>query len=195
MKTEFLKKEEIQKNWLLIDAHDAILGRLAVLSANILRGKNKVDYTPNQDCGDYLIIINSDKVKITGKKIKNQDVSLWVGRPPNPEATVYAVTGRGSALPGRRASSRRSPRKKFGASCCRVLSNAGQALRTARQKSLGENAGRAPGAAGAAPRALCITRSSSWVRRRISVAWGWVSSATLRPAPSQALVAWPTAFM
>ena len=81
MKTEFLKKEEIQKNWLLIDAHDAILGRLAVLSANILRGKNKVDYTPNQDCGDYLIIINSDKVKITGKKIKNKTYYRHTGYP------------------------------------------------------------------------------------------------------------------
>ena len=68
MKTFSLKKEQIKKNWLLIDAEKAILGRLAVISANILRGKNKPDYTPNQDCGDNLIIINSDKVVLTGKK-------------------------------------------------------------------------------------------------------------------------------
>ena len=68
MKTFSLKKEQIKKNWLLIDAEKAILGRLAVVSANILRGKNKPDYTPNQDCGDNLIIINSDKVVLTGKK-------------------------------------------------------------------------------------------------------------------------------
>ena len=68
MKTFTLKKEQIKKNWLLIDAEKAILGRLAVISANILRGKNKPEYTPNQDCGDNLIIINSDKVVLTGNK-------------------------------------------------------------------------------------------------------------------------------
>ena len=68
MKTFSLKKEQIKKNWLLIDAEKAVLGRLAVISANILRGKNKPEYTPNQDCGDNLIIINSDKVALTGKK-------------------------------------------------------------------------------------------------------------------------------
>ena len=68
MKTFSLKKEEIRKKWLLIDAEKAVLGRLAVISAMILRGKNKPDYTPNQDCGDNLIIINADKIHLTGKK-------------------------------------------------------------------------------------------------------------------------------
>ena len=68
MKTFTLKKEDIKKKWLLIDAKDAVLGRLAVHSANILRGKNKPNYTPNQDCGDNLIIINADQVHLTGKK-------------------------------------------------------------------------------------------------------------------------------
>ena len=68
MKTFSLKKEEIKKKWILIDAENAVLGRLAVISANILRGKNKPEYTPNQDCGDNLIIINSDKIALTGKK-------------------------------------------------------------------------------------------------------------------------------
>ncbi len=68
MKTFSLKKEDIKKKWVLIDAKDAVLGRLAVVSANILRGKNKPEYTPNQDCGDNLIIINSDQVKLKGKK-------------------------------------------------------------------------------------------------------------------------------
>ena len=56
MKTFSLKKEEIKKEWILIDAKDAVLGRLAAFSANVLRGKNKPNYTPNQDCGDNLII-------------------------------------------------------------------------------------------------------------------------------------------
>ena len=68
MKTFSLKKEEIKKKWLIIDAEKAVLGRLAVISATILRGKNKPEYTPNQDCGDNLIIINADKVHLTGNK-------------------------------------------------------------------------------------------------------------------------------
>jgi len=68
MKTFSIKKEDIKKKWLLIDAEKAVLGRLAVISANILRGKNKPEYTPNQDCGDNLIIINADKIYLTGKK-------------------------------------------------------------------------------------------------------------------------------
>ena len=68
MKTFSLKKEQIRKKWVIIDAKKTILGRLASISANILRGKNKTIYTPNQDCGDNLIIINSDKVVLTGKK-------------------------------------------------------------------------------------------------------------------------------
>ena len=72
MKTFSLKSQQITKNWLLIDADKAVLGRLAVISANILRGKNKPEYTPNQDCGDHLIIINSDKVALTGKKETNK---------------------------------------------------------------------------------------------------------------------------
>ncbi len=81
MKTFSLKKEEIKKNWVIIDATDAVLGRLAVISANILRGKNKVHYTPNQDCGDNLIIINSDKVALTGKKNTNKIYYRHTGYP------------------------------------------------------------------------------------------------------------------
>lgn len=72
MKTFSLKKEDIKKKWVLIDAKDAVLGRLAVISANILRGKNKPSYTPNQDCGDNLIIINSDLIQLKGKKLTDK---------------------------------------------------------------------------------------------------------------------------
>ena len=81
MKTFSLKKENIRKNWILIDASSAVLGRLAVISANILRGKNKPEYTPNQDCGDNLIIINSDKVLLTGKKFSNKIYYTHTGYP------------------------------------------------------------------------------------------------------------------
>ena len=81
MKTFSLKKEEIKKSWLLIDAKDVVLGRLAVFSANILRGKNKTNYTPNQDCGDNLIIINADKIYLTGKKHKDKTYYRHTGYP------------------------------------------------------------------------------------------------------------------
>ena len=81
MKTFSLKKEEIKKNWVLIDAKDLVLGRLAAYSANLLRGKNKPNYTPNQDCGDNLIIINSDHVLLTGKKNKDKTYYRHTGFP------------------------------------------------------------------------------------------------------------------
>ena len=81
MKTFSLKREQINKHWILIDATDAILGRLAVISANILRGKNKTTYTPNQDCGDNLIIINSDKIALTGKKASDKIYYKHTGYP------------------------------------------------------------------------------------------------------------------
>ncbi len=81
MKTFSLKKEDIKKNWLLIDAKDMVLGRLAAYSANILRGKNKPEYTPNQDCGDNLIIINSNDVLLKGKKNTNKKYFRHTGFP------------------------------------------------------------------------------------------------------------------
>lgn len=73
-KTTMLKKEEAAKNrkWYLIDASDLILGRLAVESANILRGKNKPDFTLNVDCGDNLIIINTNKIKVSSNKAERE---------------------------------------------------------------------------------------------------------------------------
>ncbi len=87
MKTFSLKKEEINKKWLLIDANKAVLGRLAVISANILRGKNKPQYTPNQDCGDNLIIINADKVALTGKKEMEKIYYRHTGHPGGIKST------------------------------------------------------------------------------------------------------------
>ena len=81
MKTFSLKKSDIKKKWVLIDAKNAVLGRLAVISANILRGKNKPEYTPNQDCGDNLIIINSDKIHLKGKKASNKIYYRHTGFP------------------------------------------------------------------------------------------------------------------
>ena len=81
MKTFTLKKDDIKKKWKIIDAKDAVLGRLAVISANILRGKNKPEFTPNQDCGDNLIIINSDHIQLKGKKADNKVYYRHTGFP------------------------------------------------------------------------------------------------------------------
>ena len=69
MSTTLLKKEALARKWYVIDAAGKPLGRPAVIAANILRGKHKVDFTPNVDCGDYVIIINTDKAVLTGKKL------------------------------------------------------------------------------------------------------------------------------
>lgn len=68
-KTYFAKKSTIIKKWLLIDAKNEILGRLASQIAKVLMGKNKLNYTPNMDCGDNIVVINAQKIKFTGKKI------------------------------------------------------------------------------------------------------------------------------
>ena len=66
--THYAKQSEVQRNWVLVDADGAVLGRLATQIAMILRGKNKPQFTPNSDCGDFVVVINADKVQLTGNK-------------------------------------------------------------------------------------------------------------------------------
>ena len=82
MSTTLLKKETLERKWFVIDAAGMPLGRTAVIAANILRGKHKVDFTPNVDCGDYVIIINTDKAVLTGKKLEQKTYyrhTGWIG--------------------------------------------------------------------------------------------------------------------
>ena len=72
MKTYMAKAEEVKRNWYVVDATDMVLGRLASNVASVLRGKNKPTYTPNVDCGDHVIVINCDKVVLTGKKLEQK---------------------------------------------------------------------------------------------------------------------------
>ena len=69
------------KEWYVIDGTDEVLGRLASQVAKILRGKNKPSYTPHADCGDYVIVINADKVKLTGKKMDEKEYVRYTGYP------------------------------------------------------------------------------------------------------------------
>ena len=82
MSTTLAKKETVERKWYVIDAAGKPLGRTAVIAANLLRGKHKVDFTPNVDCGDNVIIINTDKAVLTGKKAEQKiyyRVSGWIG--------------------------------------------------------------------------------------------------------------------
>ncbi len=79
--TNFIKKDEIKNNWLLIDAKNAIVGRLAAYISKALRGKNKNQYTPHMDNGDFVIVTNIEKIKFTGNKIKNKKYYRHTGYP------------------------------------------------------------------------------------------------------------------
>ena len=68
MKTQSAKQENVDRKWYVVDAEDQVLGRLASNIANVLRGKNKPIYTPHVDTGDFVVVINADKVKLTGRK-------------------------------------------------------------------------------------------------------------------------------
>ena len=69
VQTPWVKKEEVKRNWYIIDAKDKILGRLASRLAYMLQGKHRPDYTPHVDQGDFFVIVNADKIRLTGKKL------------------------------------------------------------------------------------------------------------------------------
>ena len=82
MSTTLMKPAEVERKWFLIDAAGKPLGRVAAEAAVLLRGKNKVTFTPNVDCGDHVIIINTDKAVLTGKKLEKKYYrthSGWIG--------------------------------------------------------------------------------------------------------------------
>ncbi len=81
MKTFMAKKNEIEQKWLLVDAEGAILGRMAAKIAPILMGKNKPQYTSNVDVGDYVIVVNAKKVKLTGKKAQQKEYDYYTHHP------------------------------------------------------------------------------------------------------------------
>jgi len=72
MKTYSLKKEEVERNWFLLDATDKVLGRVATKIADRIRGKDKATFTPHTDGGDYVIVINAEKIKVTGSKFTDK---------------------------------------------------------------------------------------------------------------------------
>ena len=89
MKTYVARPSDIDRKWLLIDAKDLVLGRLSVVIANYVRGKHKASYTPSIDCGDNVVVINADKVSLSGKKMNNK-IHYWhTGYPGGIKSETY----------------------------------------------------------------------------------------------------------
>jgi len=84
------KASEIQRGWVIIDANDIVLGRLASHAAAILRGKNKATFTPHMDMGDFVIIVNADKVALTGSKLAQKKAYRHSGYPGGLRSVTYA---------------------------------------------------------------------------------------------------------
>lgn len=90
MNTFFPKPEEIKKEWYLIDAEDKVLGRLATKIAILLQGKQKPYFTPNLDCGDYVVVVNARRIRLTGKKLKEK---IYLFHSGHPQGAKYVTCG------------------------------------------------------------------------------------------------------
>ena len=90
MKTYSAKPAEIEKKWILIDAENMVVGRLAAVIATRLRGKHLPTFTPHMDCGDHIVVINADKVKFTGRKLNDKKYYRHTGYPGGIKETTPA---------------------------------------------------------------------------------------------------------
>ena len=79
--TPFIKKKEVKKDWYIINAQNAVVGRLAAFISKVLRGKNKASYNPHIDNGDFVVVTNIDKIKFSGKKFKEKKYFKHTGHP------------------------------------------------------------------------------------------------------------------
>ena len=122
MKTFSAKANEIDRKWWLIDAKDQVLGRVAVKAANLLRGKEKTVFTPHVDTGDFVIVINADKVRVTGKKEEQKSFMSFSGYVGGHKSeNVRARRGRHPELLIERAVRGMIPHNRLGRSVYRKL--------------------------------------------------------------------------
>ena len=89
--TPFIKKKEIKKDWYIIDAQNAAVGRLAAFISKVLRGKNKTTYNPHIDNGDFVVVTNIDKIRFTGKKYTNKKYFRHTGHPGGIKETTPSI--------------------------------------------------------------------------------------------------------
>ena len=121
-KTVSANKNTVQKEWILIDATDQILGRLTSRVAIILRGKHKPSFTPHVDCGDNVIIINAEKVKLTGKKLTQRKYVRHTGYPGGQKTeTVESLLNRRPTIVIERAVKGMLPKSRLGSELFRNL--------------------------------------------------------------------------
>ena len=90
IKSFMAKNNQVEQKWLLIDAEGAILGRMAAKIAPILMGKNKPTYTPHVDTGDYVVVVNADKIKLTGKKAVTKEYDYYTHHPGGHKYVSFA---------------------------------------------------------------------------------------------------------
>ena len=90
MKSFMAKKGELEPKWMLVDADGAVLGRMASKIAPILMGKNKPTYTPHVETGDYVVVVNADKVRVTGKKAKDKEYDYYTHYPGGHKFVSFA---------------------------------------------------------------------------------------------------------
>ncbi len=90
-KTISAKDQTVKRDWYIIDAEDVVLGRMATKIATLLRGKHKASYTPHVDCGDYVIVINAEKVMLTGNKTEDKQYVSNTGYPGGKRVTTPKV--------------------------------------------------------------------------------------------------------
>ena len=90
MRTKSYKNTDLDKNWLLLDAKDETLGRLSSKIASILMGKNKAQYTPHNDLGDYVVVVNAEKIKVTGNKNTQKRYYRHTGYPGGLKSSTFS---------------------------------------------------------------------------------------------------------
>lgn len=90
MKTYMARKDQVEQKWLLVDADGAVLGRMATRIARILMGKNKPTYTPHVDVGDYVVVVNAEKIKLTGNKAEQKVYDWYTGYPGGHKYASFA---------------------------------------------------------------------------------------------------------
>ncbi|MFA5142676.1 MAG: 50S ribosomal protein L13 [Candidatus Omnitrophota bacterium] len=122
MKTYIAKEKDIQKSWHVVDANGLVLGRLAAKVATILMGKNKVIYSPHQDTGDEVIVINASLVKVTGNKLGQKTYKRYSAYPGGlKEESMASVMKKGSERVIRHAVHGMLPKSKLGAKLLKKL--------------------------------------------------------------------------
>lgn len=121
-KTLSIRKEDVQKKWLLVDASEQNLGRICSKVAKILRGKHKVSFTPHIDCGDNVVIINASKINLTGKKWTDKEYISYTGYPGGQRVkTAQQIFDKNPSILIEKAIKGMLPKNKLGAAIFRNL--------------------------------------------------------------------------